>query len=100
MFIPAVFYFLSSNKRLYPLKFKQNGSGKEYRISGSKRDKKRLVHKNLQRSFRLVSLLWRVNRKLLGVFLALPHLNKREEEYSGQNVYPLQAMFVLKKPYN
>ena len=34
MFIPAVFYFLSSNKRLYPFKFKQNGSGKEYRISG------------------------------------------------------------------
>ena len=40
MFIPAVFYFLSSNKRLYPLKLKQNGSGKEYRISGKKRDKK------------------------------------------------------------
>ena len=34
MFIPAVFYFLSSNKRLYPLKFKHNSSGKKYRISG------------------------------------------------------------------
>ena len=34
MFIPAVFYFLSSNKRLYPLKFKQSGGGKEYHVSG------------------------------------------------------------------
>ena len=39
MFIPAVLYFLSSNKRLYPLKFKQSGGGKEYHISGQKRDK-------------------------------------------------------------